>query len=150
MPHMMVIPPGLDFTNLKVDLPKDPALEEMKSLKPAFGGSPVGSDAGSPRAPVRGGSMTNLRNAEADKPLTRSGKSGGGSGLVRPVSMASLRSYPDGVPLLRCLSSMGMLLCKAISYVKYVVVMRRQPSQLLRLGIAASAAASKAAMVVII
>lgn len=59
----MVIPPGLDFSNLKVDLPKDPALEEMKHMKPAFGASPAASEAGSPRPPPRGASMANLRAA---------------------------------------------------------------------------------------
>ena len=93
MPHMVVIPPGLDFTNLKVDLPRDPALDEMRTAKPAFGASPVSSDAGSPRPPVRGGSMANLRTPEEGLPPGRTS-----SGLPRPVSMASLRQL-DGAPL---------------------------------------------------
>lgn len=36
MPAMNVIPPGLDFSNLKVNLPEDPARKEMELKKPAF------------------------------------------------------------------------------------------------------------------
>lgn len=36
MPSMQVIPPGLDFSSLKVDLPEDPAIKEMEAMKPAF------------------------------------------------------------------------------------------------------------------
>ena len=36
MPAMKVIPPGLDFSSLKVDLPEDPAIKEMEQMKPAF------------------------------------------------------------------------------------------------------------------
>lgn len=105
MPEMVVIPPGLDFSSLKVDLPKDPALEEMKQIKPAFGGSPVASEAGSPRQrspqPMqRGASMANLRSAAADsdKPLPQSSlvHSRTGSGLPRPMSMSSLRAAENG------------------------------------------------------
>ena len=35
---MNVIPPGLDFSNLKVDLPEDPVIKEMQQHKPAYGG----------------------------------------------------------------------------------------------------------------
>ena len=35
---MNVIPPGLDFSNLKVDLPEDPVIKEMLQHKPAYGG----------------------------------------------------------------------------------------------------------------
>lgn len=38
MPFMNVIPPGLDFSNLKVDLPEDPVIKEMLQHKPAYGG----------------------------------------------------------------------------------------------------------------
>ena len=38
MPYMNVIPPGLDFSNLKVDLPEDPVIKEMQQHKPAYGG----------------------------------------------------------------------------------------------------------------
>lgn len=88
MPHMVVIPPGLDFTNLKVDLPKDPALEEMKAAKPAFGGS----DGGSPRPPPRGGSAANLRQlADSDGgSLSASHHRTGSGAMTRPMSMASL------------------------------------------------------------
>lgn len=37
MPYMNVIPPGLDFSNLKVDLPEDPAIKEMLKAKYGFG-----------------------------------------------------------------------------------------------------------------
>lgn len=36
MPKMKVIPPGLDFSSLKVDLPEDPVIKEMEQTKPAF------------------------------------------------------------------------------------------------------------------
>ena len=39
MPYMNVIPPGLDFSNLKVDLPEDPVIKEMQQHKPAYGGT---------------------------------------------------------------------------------------------------------------
>ena len=46
---MQVIPPGLDFSSLKVDLPEDPAIKEMEAMKPAFNArttlSPSGSSA---------------------------------------------------------------------------------------------------------
>lgn len=49
MPLMQVIPPGLDFSSLKVDLPEDPAIKEMEAMKPAFNArttlSPSGSSA---------------------------------------------------------------------------------------------------------
>ena len=37
---------------LQVDLPKDPALEDFKHVKPAFGASPPASDTGSPHSPA--------------------------------------------------------------------------------------------------
>ena len=36
MPSMKVIPPGLDFSSLKVALPEDPARKEMELMKPAY------------------------------------------------------------------------------------------------------------------
>ena len=36
MPSMKVIPPGLDFSSLKVALPEDPARKEMEQMKPAY------------------------------------------------------------------------------------------------------------------
>ncbi|KAK9809313.1 hypothetical protein WJX73_004061 [Symbiochloris irregularis] len=98
MPHMVVIPPGLDFSSLKVDLPKDPALEEMKAAKPAFG-----SDGGSPRQPARGGSAANLRQLDSDAGSLSSTHHRTGSGLTRPVSMASLPggNLDDGTSRLR-------------------------------------------------
>lgn len=33
----------------QVDLPKDPALEDFKHMKPAFGASPPSSESGSPK-----------------------------------------------------------------------------------------------------
>ena len=60
MPYMNVIPPGLDFSNLKVDLPEDPVVKEMLQHKPAYGGvtpkataqdsSPKSSGKGTPKA----------------------------------------------------------------------------------------------------
>lgn len=50
MPFMNVIPPGLDFSNLKVDLPEDPVIKEMLQHKPAYGGvTPKAADS-SPKA----------------------------------------------------------------------------------------------------
>ena len=122
MPHMMVIPPGLDFSNLKVDLPKDPALEEMKHMKPAFGGSPVASESGSPRPPQRGASMANLRTAAADSdgPLTHSlTHSRTGSGL--PLSGFQSHSHLQvaALPLCILLLTAGIfldcILCSALA-----------------------------------
>ena len=56
MPYMNVIPPGLDFSNLKVDLPEDPVIKEMQQHKPAYGGTtPKAQAHDSPRS---GGSKT--------------------------------------------------------------------------------------------
>eukprot|EP00884_Botryococcus_braunii_P004374 jgi/Botrbrau1/13938/Bobra.0193s0005.1 len=56
MPYMNVIPPGLDFSNLKVDLPEDPAIKEMMKAKYGFGAqlaSPHASrDGGDPLSPT--------------------------------------------------------------------------------------------------
>ena len=38
-------------SGLQVDLPKDPALEDFKHVKPAFGISPPVSETGSPHSP---------------------------------------------------------------------------------------------------
>lgn len=49
MPYMNVIPPGLDFSNLKVDLPEDPVIKEMQQHKPAYGGITTPKAADSPK-----------------------------------------------------------------------------------------------------
>ena len=41
MPSMQVIPPGLDFSSLKVVLPEDPAIKEMEAMKPAYNARPT-------------------------------------------------------------------------------------------------------------
>ena len=48
MPFMNVIPPGLDFSNLKVNLPADPAIEEMQHMKHAFNANTMPVDGASP------------------------------------------------------------------------------------------------------
>ena len=55
MPYMNVIPPGLDFSNLKVDLPEDPVVKEMLQHKPAYGGStPKAPSNDSPKSTGKG------------------------------------------------------------------------------------------------
>ncbi len=46
MPLMKVIPPGLDFSALKVHLPEDPAVKELQQIAPVFnqGASPRASE----------------------------------------------------------------------------------------------------------
>lgn len=69
MPYMNVIPPGLDFSNLKVDLPEDPVVKEMLQHKPAYGGStpkapsndsPKSTGKGTPKASEQRHSKYNL------------------------------------------------------------------------------------------
>lgn len=55
MPYMNVIPPGLDFSNLKVDLPEDPVVKEMLQHKPAYGGvTPKAASQDSPKSTGKG------------------------------------------------------------------------------------------------
>ncbi len=64
MPFMNVIPPGLDFSSLKVDLPEDPVIKEMQQHKPAYGGvsTPKAQD-----SPKSGGSRTPKGMGESSK-----------------------------------------------------------------------------------
>lgn len=65
MPYMNVIPPGLDFSNLKVDLPEDPVIKEMQQHKPAYGGTtPKAQAQDSPRS---GGGKTPKSMSESSE-----------------------------------------------------------------------------------
>ena len=64
MPYMNVIPPGLDFSNLKVDLPEDPVIKEMQQHKPAYGGSTPKAPQDSPKS---GGGRTPKSMSESSK-----------------------------------------------------------------------------------
>ena len=64
MPYMNVIPPGLDFSNLKVDLPEDPVIKEMQQHKPAYGGSTPKAHQDSPKS---GGGRTPKSMNESSK-----------------------------------------------------------------------------------
>jgi hypothetical protein len=70
MPYMNVIPPGLDFSNLKVDLPEDPAAKEMMKAKYGFG-----AQLASPHA----------KDGETFSP-TAEGSEGGPHGPMWPVT----------------------------------------------------------------
>lgn len=56
-PHMVVIPPGLDFSNLKVDLPLDP----LTRLDP-YGRPPTSNSASVHSSPKKKGSHMNLKD----------------------------------------------------------------------------------------
>ncbi|KAA6420901.1 MAG: Sucrose-phosphate synthase [Trebouxia sp. A1-2] len=64
MPYMNVIPPGLDFSNLKVDLPEDPVIKEMQQHKPAYGGSTPKAPHDSPKS---GGGRTPKSMSESTR-----------------------------------------------------------------------------------
>lgn len=64
MPYMNVIPPGLDFSNLKVDLPEDPVIKEMQQHKPAYGGSTPKAPQDSPKS---GGGRTPKSMSESTR-----------------------------------------------------------------------------------
>lgn len=61
---MNVIPPGLDFSNLKVNLPEDPVIKEMQQHKPAYGGSTPKAPQDSPKS---GGGRTPKNMSESSK-----------------------------------------------------------------------------------
>ena len=65
MPYMNVIPPGLDFSNLKVDLPEDPVIKEMQQHKPAYGG--VSTPKAPQDSPKSGGGRTPKSMSESSK-----------------------------------------------------------------------------------
>ncbi len=62
MPFMNVIPPGLDFSNLKVNLPADPAVQEMQHMKHAFNANTVPVDGTSPTMRQEGADLTSLHS----------------------------------------------------------------------------------------
>lgn len=82
---MKVIPPGLDFSSLKVALPEDPARKEMEQMKPAYNARVTASP--------RRTRQTTEEPSEPPKGMRPS--------LLLPGSYPSSQTFPQDAPKTR-------------------------------------------------